>query len=219
MIEKIKTKTLVNFLKAKDPDAKFVDKLKIVYRPYICPFDDLLMEIEPGKSVFDVGCGSGQFALLIAEFCKPSKIKGIEISEELIKNARELLKDYSASVQIQFEKYKGDDIPLDIAQYDYVTMVDVGHHIPKKLQEDFFAQLYSKMGKGSTFIYKDINAASPLVLANKMHDLVFAREIGNELSASKTRDIFKNMGFSIERTSKKTMFCYPHFTIIAKKVI
>lgn len=217
MIKKIETKILVSFLKAKDPDAKFIDKLKIVYRPYICPFDDLLMEIKSGKSVFDVGCGSGQFALLMAEFCKPSKIKGVEISEELIRNARELLKNYSSSIQIQFEKYKGDDIPADIAQYDYITMVDVGHHIPKKLQKDFFAQLYAKMGKGSVFIYKDIDASSPLVFANKMHDLVFAREIGNELSFSKTLDIFKNIGFSIEQTSKKTMFCYPHFTIIAKK--
>ena len=216
-MKKTDTKSLVKFLKSKEPNAKFVDKLKIIYRPYICPFDELLTEIAPGKSVFDVGCGSGQFALLVAEFCAPKKLKGIEISETLISNAKTLLKPYSSNIEISFEKYNGDDIPDDIASYDYVTMIDVAHHIPKKFQVDFFHQLYAKMGKGSVLIFKDINAASPFVYANKMHDMVFAGEIGNEKSLNTTLELFKKIGFSVERHSKKLMFCYPHFTIIAKK--
>jgi 2-polyprenyl-3-methyl-5-hydroxy-6-metoxy-1,4-benzoquinol methylase len=62
----INQKTLVDFLKNQNPNAKFLDKLKIVYRPYIWPLNELLNEIPKNKSVFDIGCGSGQFALLIA---------------------------------------------------------------------------------------------------------------------------------------------------------
>ena len=213
----IKQKTLVDFLKNQNPNAKFLDKLKIVYRPYICPFNELLNEIPKNKSVFDIGCGSGQFALLIAEYCSPVKIKGIEISDELVKNANSLLKPYSTNIEISFEKFSGDDIPKDIADYEIVTMIDVGHHVPKKLQVDFFKQLYQKMKPGSTLIYKDINADSPLVYANKFHDLLLASQIGNEMSLKTTLNLFNTIGFEIIKNSSQRMFWYPHFTIITKK--
>lgn len=216
-MKKTDTKSLVKFLKLKENGAKIVDKLKIVYRPYICPFDALLAEIPLGTCVFDLGCGSGQFALLVAEYRAPKKIKGIEISDALINNAKKLLNSYSSVIQIRFEKYNGTDIPDDIGEYDYVTMIDVAHHIPQKNQMDFFYQLHKKMKKNSVLIYKDINAASPLVYANKFHDFVFSGAIGYEKSLSKTLQQFKKINFSIERFSMQTMFWYPHFTIIAKK--
>lgn len=213
----VKQQTLVDFLKKQNPDAKFLDKLKIIYRPYICPFNELLNEIPKNKSVFDIGCGSGQFALLVAEYCSPNKIKGIEIADELVKNANFLLKPYSTNISITFEKFSGDDIPKDISDYDFVTMIDVGHHVPKKIQIDFFKQLYQKMVTGSTLIYKDINADSPFVYANKFHDLLLSSEIGNEMSLKFTLNLFKEIGFEIIKSSSKRMFWYPHFTIIAKK--
>lgn len=213
----VKQQTLVDFLKKQNPNAKFLDKLKIIYRPYICPFNELLNEIPKNKSVFDIGCGSGQFALLVAEYCSPNKIKGIEIADELVKNANFLLKPYSTNISITFEKFSGDDIPKDISDYDFVTMIDVGHHVPKKIQIDFFKQLYQKMVTGSILIYKDINADSPFVYANKFHDLLLSSEIGNEMSLKFTLNLFKEIGFEIIKSSSKRMFWYPHFTIIAKK--
>lgn len=211
------TKQLIEFLKAQNPKANFLDKLKIVYRPYICPFNKLLSEVETEKSIFDVGCGSGQFALLLAEYRSPKNITGIEISEKLIQNAKVLLAPYQNNIDINFEKYNGVEIPSSISKCDYVTMIDVGHHIPKKIQKDFFHQLYDKMQKGSTLIYKDIDASSPLVFANKFHDLLLAKEIGNELSATKTKDLFEKIGFKIKKNYKKRLFWYPHFTLIATK--
>jgi len=217
-MKKISTSVLVDFLRSKEAaNTKFTDKLKIRYRPYICPFDQLLIQIPTGKSVFDVGCGSGQFALLLAEFREPTRLKGIEISQTLVDNAKALLAPYSSSVFVDFAKYHGDDIPDDIAQYDYVTMIDVAHHIPAKLQHAFFEQLYAKMATGSVLVFKDINASSPFVYANKMHDLLFAGELGNEKSFSYTKELFNKLGLTILSSSKKLMFCYPHFTIIAKK--
>ena len=216
-MKKTDARSLVKFLSSKESSAKFLDKLKIVYRPYICPFDALLKEIPISASVFDVGCGSGQFALLVAEYRAPKKIKGIEISGALVNNAQKLLNSYSSNIQIVFEKYNGIDIPDDIGEYDYITMIDVAHHIPKKNINRFFYQLHTKMKKNSVLIYKDINAASPLVFANKFHDFIFAGTIGNEISLSNTLQLFKKMNFSIEHFSKQTMFWYPHFTIIAKK--
>lgn len=40
---------------------------------------------------FYIGCGSGQFLLLLSKFTKAMKLGGIEISSTLINNAKDLL--------------------------------------------------------------------------------------------------------------------------------
>ena len=211
------TSQLVQFLSAQNPNAKFLDRLKIVYRPYICPFDELLRLIPKEASVFDIGCGSGQFALLIAEYSAPKKIKGVEIDAKLVTNAHALLAPYTTNTTFHFEQYNGTDIPEDIADYNIVTMIDVGHHIPRHQQVQFFTQLYARMSSGSRLIYKDINASSPLVYMNKLHDLFLAGEIGNELSQHNTKKLFEQIGFTITHESAKRLWWYPHFTLIATK--
>lgn len=61
MAEMISQTSILKYLKTKSNNLGFIDKLKVVYRPLICPFDKLLNYIENNDSVFDIGCGSGQF--------------------------------------------------------------------------------------------------------------------------------------------------------------
>jgi len=199
-------------------NVSFVDRLKIVYRPYICPFDDLINELndQPAR-VMDIGCGSGQFCLLLAEFSKVKAIKGIEVSQQLVDNANALLSPYNNRIQTDFKFYNGSDIPDDTASYDTIFLIDVLHHVPRKLQESFLASIYSKMSKGSTLLLKDINAASPLVVFNKIHDTVFSREIGNERSLQAVSALAKQIGFTIESVKTKTLYVYPHYLIRLRK--
>jgi SAM-dependent methyltransferase len=210
------TYDLVAFLKKQNVNATFTDKLKITYRPYICPFDELLALVKPTDTVADIGCGSGQLALLMAEFAKPSKIVGVEISQTLIDNARVLLAPYS-NIAHQFEVYDGSIFPSMLQNATKYFMVDVLHHIPKQLQLAFLKNVYTLMPSGSQLIIKDINGNSPFVVFNKLHDLVFAREIGNELGLSQAVSILKEIGFTIEHTYTKQLYVYPHYTIVAAK--
>jgi cyclopropane fatty-acyl-phospholipid synthase-like methyltransferase len=210
------TPDLVTFLKQQNVNASFTDKLKITYRPYICPFDELLALVKPVDIVADIGCGSGQLALLMAEFAKPSKIVGVEISQTLIDNARTLLSRYT-SIPHQFEVYDGGTFPTILQNATKYFMVDVLHHIPRHLQVSFLKNVYSLMPTGSQLIIKDINGSSPFVLFNKLHDLIFAREIGNELALFKTVAILQETGFTIERTNTKLLYVYPHYTVVATK--
>jgi 2-polyprenyl-3-methyl-5-hydroxy-6-metoxy-1,4-benzoquinol methylase len=199
-------------------NTKFIDRLKIVYRPYICPFDDLINELE-GQSprIMDIGCGSGQFCLLLAEFSKAKALKGIEVSQGLVDNANTLLSDYKDRVQYEFKYYNGSDIPADTASYDTLFLVDVLHHVPRKFQESFLKNIYEKMSKGSVLLLKDINAASPLVIFNKIHDAVFSREIGNERSLADVSAIARRIGFTIESVKTKRLYVYPHYLIRLRK--
>ncbi|PIB34636.1 hypothetical protein BFP72_04030 [Reichenbachiella sp. 5M10] len=210
-------KELTQFLKQTSVNLSFIDKLKVYYRPLVCPLNTLLSYLKPGEKVFDIGCGSGQFSLLVAHYCKPKKIFGIEISQTLVTNARALLHPYRETLDYTFEYFDGITIPDAINEYDTIFMIDVVHHIPKDGQRAFIKQLYEKMSPGSRLIIKDINAASPLVYFNKFHDLVFAREIGNEWTKQNMLTLLSDLNLTITLYNETRTLLYPHYTIIAQK--
>nr|WKN36369.1 class I SAM-dependent methyltransferase [Tunicatimonas sp. TK19036] len=215
-VAQLNSHKLVSFMKRQRTEANFIDRLKINYRSYICPFDRLLEMVSQDDHVFDIGCGSGHFAILLAEFTQPKSIHGIEISPELVKNAKSLVGGYPQT-NVKFELYNGENLPQNISQATKIFMIDVLHHIPKANQLAFLTNIYKQMSAGSQFILKDIDAGNLLVFFNKMHDLLFAREIGNEMSLKNVLEVLKAIGFKVKSTVKNTLYVYPHYTIIAEK--
>ena len=212
----ITNKEIIRFLTSTTINASFVDKLKIKYRPIICPFSILLGYAKENKTVFDIGCGSGQFCALVAKFTNVRKIMGIEINERLVNNARIVNKQFK-NKELMFEVFDGEIIPNQLSEYDLVYMIDVYHHIPKTYQIQFMKNVYDKMKAGSKLIFKDINAAHPFVFCNKLHDIVFAGEIGNEISNKKAIELLGQFGFKIIKNFTKTSYVYPHYFIICEK--
>ena len=216
MTTNLSNKDLLRYLKSLDFQAGFLDRLKVYYRPMVCPFVELINLVKEGEKVGDIGCGSGQFGLLLAEFAKPSLVFGIEISERLVNNARQLFEKY-AKTAYEFEVFDGVIFPDRIRDLDVIFLNDVLHHVPAKAQERFVADLIAKMKPGARLILKDINGASPLVYCNKMHDLTFAGEIGHELPWKKAKSWLEQNKLEILEFTKKRMYVYPHYTIVAKK--
>jgi 2-polyprenyl-3-methyl-5-hydroxy-6-metoxy-1,4-benzoquinol methylase len=212
----ITNKDIITHLSSLTTGAGFVDTLKIKYRPIICPFDTLLSYVGNATSVFDIGCGSGQFCSLIAAFTGATNIAGVEINDRLVNNAKEL-NPSTAHKTMSFYTFNGVNLPAQFSTYDVVFLIDVLHHVPLQQQTSFMQEIYTKMKPGAQLIFKDINAASPLVYCNKLHDLIFAQEIGNELKYSAALDLCKNLGFTITETYTRTSFVYPHYFIIAQK--
>ncbi|HXB40017.1 MAG TPA: class I SAM-dependent methyltransferase [Bacteroidia bacterium] len=213
----ISNKELIKFLEKTSINSGFVDKLKIKYRPVICPFDDLLKYTHNKKKLFDIGCGSGQFSLVAANFTGVEKIMGIEISEVLINNANALAAKYGAGKEFIFKTFDGAHFPDEMSDYEVIFLIDVLHHVPKDKQHSFLESIFKKMAPGAQLILKDINGASPFVLCNKMHDIVFAGEIGNEISVAKAKKWLEGTGFKIKEEYTKQVFVYPHYFLIAEK--
>lgn len=212
----ITKENLVQYLK--NSEAKNLNglaKLKTIYRPYICPFDEILNLLPESVKLFDIGCGSGSFLSIINNFKNSDTLAGIEISEKLVQEAKTILSSKIRNLTIF--KYDGENIPDEIHQYEYISMIDVFHHIPKDLQKDFLIQLYTKMSSGSYLLFKDIDASSIFVYFNKLHDLVLSNEIGNEISTSNAIKMLKEIGFEMKYNSEKLMLLYPHYTILVRK--
>jgi SAM-dependent methyltransferase len=212
----LSNKDLLRYLKSLDFQAGFLDRVKVYYRPLVCPFVELINLVKEGEKVGDIGCGSGQFGLLLAEFAKPSLVFGIEISERLVNNARQLFEKY-AKTAYEFEVFDGVVFPDRIRDLDVIFLNDVLHHVPKPAQQRFVADLIGKMKSGARLILKDINGGSILVYCNKMHDMLFAGEIGNELPWKKAQSWLEQNNLEILEFTKKRMYVYPHYTIVAKK--
>jgi len=193
-----------------------IDKLKIYYRPLVCPFVEWIGMIEKNSKVGDIGCGSGQFLLLASVFAEPSAVFGIEINDRLIENANSLFKR-EVKIPYKFQKFDGKIFPEFISDLDIVFLNDVLHHVPKNMQRKFIDDLTVRLKKNATLVIKDINAESLLVYFNKLHDLLFAGEVGNEIKFQVISSWIKDNGLEILRTSKKKMYVYPHYTIVAKK--
>lgn len=209
--------SLVKFLSNKSKNESFVQRLKIAYRPFICPFVELVTLAQSHTSAYDIGCGAGQFCLLLAEYTPITKLAGVEIKKELIDEATILLEPYKKTKEINFHTFDGQTLPDELSQYDLIFMIDVFHHIPVTIQESFLKAVYDKMKPGTTFVMKDIDASSPLAYMNKLHDLLLAGEIGNEYSYVKMDQLLQTIGFTKISSSKKRMWWYPHFTIVVKK--
>jgi len=216
MITTLNNKAIIQFLTSKFKSAGFIDGLKIKYRSLICPFIDLIKTVKPGDKVGDVGCGSGQFLLLLTEFAQPSYLYGIEINQQLIVNAQQLFGGFKKATY-NFEKYDGVHFPISLAEMDLLFLIDVLHHVPKNNQEAFIKDLAKIMKPGARLVVKDINAASPLLYFNKLHDAIFAGEVGNEMSIKRAKYLLESSGLHIIEQSKKTMYVYPHYTFIAQK--
>jgi 2-polyprenyl-3-methyl-5-hydroxy-6-metoxy-1,4-benzoquinol methylase len=212
----VTTKQLLNYLKTLDFQSGFLDRLKVYYRPLVCPFAELITLAGTGARVGDVGCGSGQFCLLLSKFAAPASIYGIEISDQLVNNAYQLFNKHSSTPHV-FEPFNGISFPDKIKDLDVIFLNDVLHHVPINNQKLFIKNLTGTIHTGARLIVKDINASSPLVYCNKLHDLIFAGEIGNELPVKKTVELLEQNDMQIISVVKKRMYVYPHYTIVAQK--
>lgn len=213
----ITNKEIIDFLATTTANATFLQQLKIRYRPIVCPFDELLDYASDVSSVYDIGCGSGQFCALVANFTNVKKIHGIEIDEHLVSNATTINKRFAKNKEISFSTFDGNVIPDNIKDYDLVYLIDVYHHIPKNIRNDIIKQVYDKMKPGAKLMFKDIDGASPFVLCNKVHDMIFAQELSHEIGFKKAKNLLESVGFKLLESRKKQIFVYPHYFILVQK--
>src|SRR5882762_7567892 len=169
MQQELTNKELLRFLKHKNIHAKFIDRLKLHYRPLICPYISLISKVRalPGAKVGDIGCGSGQFFSLLSEFASPSFLYGIEINGKLIANASELLNGFDPD-KLLLDVYDGLHFPARMGDMDIIFLIDVLHHVPPANQAAFLRGLAATMKSGAQLVIKDIDAANPLVICNKL---------------------------------------------------
>ena len=148
------------------------------WRPYICPFENLLGHVPEGSRVLDIGCGSGLLLGLTAGVGVQFEGVGFDVSRQGIELATRMSRSASVAPNAKLSFLRldiGDAWPE--GTFDVVFLVDVLHHVAPGSQEKFFRQALSKVGREGVLVYKDM-CRSPWwrAQANRLQDLLIARE-------------------------------------------
>lgn len=79
--------------------------------------------IKPGDRILDVGCGKGYLAYDFTQECPGVEVRGLDISQYAIENAKEEIKDKLAL---------GDavSLPFEDDSFDYVVSITTLHNLP-----------------------------------------------------------------------------------------
>ena len=121
-----------------------------------------------GKKILEVGCGKGRFARVFKEL--GADIYGIDISAELLKEAKQIDKDKFLEAGVY-------EMPFKDRQFDIVYLVEVIEHIPDICKA--IKEIARVMRKEGTLIVIDRNILSlnnrrmfvPNVIIKKYHEM------------------------------------------------
>lgn len=193
-----------------------LDQIKVKFRHLVLPQEALAHLASPHQSILDIGCGMGIFLTTLTGQGKT--LRGVEISDLMVQKAKNLLAQKRIQ-DIEIAYFNGDPTTIsNCKDYDVIFLNDVLHHIPPKDQTDFLKKIYQKMRKGAQFVLKDIDASSPLVFFNKLHDLVLNKQYPHEQSMADCYQVCQRLGFQIDERISIRKLVYPHFILVMTKM-
>lgn len=183
-------------------------------RPRIMPIDGLIAAVPPGARILDIGCGAGLFLGLLAASGRTLEGIGFDTSKDAIALAKSMQSRLPAGHSIRFERLSVDD-PWPEGTFDAVSLIDVMHHIPPEAQIGVLETAVSKIRPGGRIIYKDM-ADRPvwMATANRLHDLVIARDWINYLPLKTVHDTLAGMGFSLVEEQRARRLWYMHEMLV-----
>jgi len=183
------------------------------WRPYICPFEDIIPLVPENSSVLDIGCGSGLLLGLLASSGRLGQGVGVDVSPAALAAATRMAESTGleqSRADLRFVRAGGPE-EWPTAPFDCVTMIDVAHHIAPKDQERCIREACRRLRPGGRFIYKDM-ARRPVwrATANRLHDLVLARQWIQYLPIETVERVAAEEGMILEVRSDTSRLWYAH---------
>jgi SAM-dependent methyltransferase len=112
-----------------------------------------LLDLGPDSSVLEIGCGSGGYALHLAE--KPGcQIVGVDINEPGIRSAKELAQIKGLVSRARFEQCDvSKNLPFDDETFDAAFSNDVLCHVPGRL--DLMVEMSRVLKPSGRILFSD----------------------------------------------------------------
>jgi MPBQ/MSBQ methyltransferase len=111
------------------------------------------LEVGPGASVLDVGCGIGGASRMAA--MAGAEVTGIDLTPDFVDAATTLTDRVGLGDRATFLTTPGEALPLDDGSFDVALMVHVGMNIPDK--QAVFAEVHRVLAPGGRFgIYEQM---------------------------------------------------------------
>ena len=148
--------------------------------------------IKPGESVLDIGCGTGEVALLTKTRAKAGKVYGIDPAPEMIAVARN--KASRKKLDIDFRVGAIEALPFADASIDVVTSSLMMHHLPEDLKARGLAEIYRVLKPGGRLLIADFLRPTGSFLNHLF--IAFTRHQGLKSGIEDLEKLLKTAGFS-----------------------
>ena len=112
-----------------------------------------------GKSVLDIGAGTGGPALLLVSRFGAGHVTGIDIEQSVIDRARSLAAAQKLEKQTDFQRVSPGQLPFANAQFDVVFSKDAFVHIEDKAL--LFAEMFRVLIPGGLCVFSDWCCGTP----------------------------------------------------------
>jgi ubiquinone/menaquinone biosynthesis C-methylase UbiE len=114
-----------------------------------------LAQIQPGERVLEVGCGTGDVALLARAAAGPAgAVVGIDASPEMIACAQR--KAARRQVGIDYRVGVVEDLAFPAASFDVVVSSLMMHHLPERLKREGLAEIRRVLKPGGRLLVVDV---------------------------------------------------------------
>ncbi|KAA3664722.1 MAG: methyltransferase domain-containing protein [Chloroflexi bacterium] len=110
--------------------------------------------IQPGQTVLDVGCGTGDLTLAAKKAVgQDGSVTGIDAAAEMIAVATD--KAHKQQLAIDFQIAPIEKLPFADNSFDMVINSLVMHHLPEHVKRDGIAEIYRVLRPDGTFFTLD----------------------------------------------------------------
>ncbi len=163
-----------------------------------------LLPFEPGDTVLDVGCGTGDLALEIqVKIGDKGKMYGIDASPKMIGVAQRKAERISAGISFQVGLI--EDIAFPDSNFDVVLNSLVMHHLPGDLKLAGLSEIYRVLKPSGRILIVDIESTSDGSWIQKLTDFVVHLHGGHSTmqdNVQKLIPLVQEIGFKNVETGK-----------------
>lgn len=158
--------------------------------------------IQPTDSILDVGCGTGEVALLAKTRAKEGNVYGIDPAPEMISVARS--KAARRKLDIDFRVGVIEALPFPDASMDVVTSSLMMHHLPEELKIRGLAEIYRVLKPGGRLLIADFMRPTGSFINHLF--IAFTQHQGMQSGIEDLQKLLKNAGFSqVKKTDKDVL--------------
>ena len=187
------------------------------FRPYICPFEELISHVPAGARILDIGCGGGLWLHLLNTTGRLASGLGFDSSTTAINLAQLASPVEPPPPEPIRTQPRLRFIHLDVRApwpdetFDVVSIIDVLHHVPPAAQRNVIDLACARVRPGGTLIYKDMcRRPRWRALMNRLHDLILARQWIHYAPIDDVEAWAVSAGLQVERRAFFSRWWYGH---------
>jgi 2-polyprenyl-3-methyl-5-hydroxy-6-metoxy-1,4-benzoquinol methylase len=197
------------------PHARGVFAFLLNYRPYICPFHELLKRVPAEERTFiDIGSGVGMMCALLAYITGATRLIGVDTCQRDIDIARTTVLPATASATFHCV-VPDDEWPQ--TRVDSVFCVDVLHHVPAAQQHDFVQRL-SRLNFSGRIYLKDMSPRPWWqAIFSHLHDFVLRHERISLRDEHEVKRWLEAEGLAVSEPERLRGWWYSHYLLTAER--